>query len=102
MNAQAHPIFQPLLDAIAPRASDMPVGARYIDVDLKHFSLYVIYTVEGSTHPATETSPAEAPVPNIFSCRLRCGDWTTLVPFHQLAEAVRERVFDEIAEEIGQ
>lgn len=63
------------------------------------FTVEATYHLEGSYYAATETSPAERPVAVIDECHVACGDFRAIAPFELLAEHVRERVLDAIAEE---
>lgn len=91
-----------VLDGVyeAPKPRVLPVRALQIDVDLgKHFTATVIFTMEGETHDATETSPCESPQPTILRCSIGCGAWQTEATFYALAAEVRDLILDECREE---
>lgn len=88
-------------DVLAPaKPKAIPLRALEIDVDLgKHFTATVIFTMEGESHDATETSPGESPQPNILRCSIGCGAWQTEATFYALAAEVRDLILDECREE---
>lgn len=91
-----------VLDGIyeAPKPQQLPVRALEIDVDLgKSFTATVVFTMEGESHTASETSPGESPQPHILSCQIGCGAWQTEASFYALAADVRDLILDECREE---